>query len=156
MSGMILALFGAALATGVAELLLPSEDKNSTVRLFRFLVSLVILLLILTPFLGFLENSENIFKGELSFEEGELADYEQIFEDAVQTQSEADLREGLYDFLDKEYGISKQNATLLIGFDADGALSFVKIYLKGSALTQNPDALSKALRKKLGCTVEVW
>ena len=94
MQGTVLALFGAALAAGLAELLLPSEEEGTT-KLFRFLISLVILLLILTPFFGFLQKSEDLFTKDLTIEEKQEAEFEQIFSDTVQAQGKAEFEKGL-------------------------------------------------------------
>lgn len=155
MSGTILALFGTALAVGLSELLLPPQSSEGTVRLFRFLTSLVILIVILTPFLGFLQSGEEIFRGELDLSAPTPPDYEQAFSDAVQAQSEADFKAGLSLLLEQEYGIQKENATLLVRFDTDGTLSHVSVFLSGAALLQNPDTLAKNLSIRLGCAVEV-
>ena len=154
MAGTVLALFGAALAVGVAELLLPVED-GGTAKLFRFLVSLVILLLILTPFTGFLQKSEELLAGEITLDQTQAQDFEQIFSDTVHAQSKADLERGLYDLLVREYGIPPKNAKLILRFDAQGELDGVSVYLTGTALMQNPDTLARELSQKLGCTVEV-
>ncbi len=154
MQGTVLALFGAALAAGLAELLLPSEEEGSA-RVFRFLISLVVLLLILTPFFGFLRESEDFLSGEITFEEEAGADFEQIFSDTVNTQGKAEFEKGLYALLEHEYGIPQKNATLLILFDASGELSSVSVYLSGAGLLLDPAQLEKELSQKLGCTVEV-
>ncbi len=154
MQGTILALFGAALAAGLAELLLPSEQEGTS-KVFRLLISLIVLLLILTPFLGFLQKSENLLTGEISFEEKEEAEFEQIFSDAVNAQGKAEFEKALYALLAREYGIARENVTLLVRFDASGALAGVSVYLSGSGLLQDPVTLEKALSEKLGCTVEV-
>lgn len=154
MQGTVLALFGAALAAGLAELLLPDRE-NGTAKLFRFLVSLVVLLLILIPFGGFLQNSENFLSGELPFEEQEMAALEQTFSGAVNAQGKKEFEKGLYALLQKEYGIAEEHVTLLIRFDPQGELACVTLFLSGEALLQNPDTLQKALSEKLGCTVEV-
>lgn len=154
MQGVVLALFGAALAAGLAELLLPREE-GGTATVFRFLISLVVLLLILTPFASFLQNSEEILSGEITFEEESTADFEQIFSDTVGAQSKQDFEKGLYALLLREYGISQKDVTLLVRFDAQGELVGVSLFLSGEALTKNPDTLAKALTQKLGCTVEV-
>lgn len=154
MQGTVLALFGAALAAGLAELLLPSEE-GGTAKVFRLLISLVILLLILTPFLGFLQKSEEMLSGEPTFEEQPSADLEQIFSDTVNAQGKAEFEKGLYALLEREYGIARENATLLVRFDPSGELAGVSIYLSGAALLQDPDVLERELSKRLGCTVEV-
>lgn len=154
MQGTVLALFGAALAAGLAELLLPSEEEGTT-KLFRFLISLVILLLILTPFFGFLQKSEDLFTKDLTIEEKQEAEFEQIFSDTVQAQGKAEFEKGLYSLLAREYGIDKESVTLLVRFDASGALAGVSVYLSGMGLLQDPVALERALTEKLGCTVEV-
>ncbi len=154
MQGTVLALFGAALAAGLAELLLPSEEEGTT-KLFRFLISLVILLLILTPFFGFLQKSEDLFTKDLTIEEKQEAEFEQIFSDTVQAQGKAEFEKGLYSLLAREYGIDKESVTLLVRFDASGALAGVSVYLSGTGLLQDPVALERALTEKLGCTVEV-
>lgn len=154
MQDTVLALFGAALAAGLAELLLPSEEEGTT-KLFRFLISLVILLLILTPFFGFLQKSEDLFTKDLTIEEKQEAEFEQIFSDTVQAQGKAEFEKGLYSLLAREYGIDKESVTLLVRFDASGALAGVSVYLSGTGLLQDPVALERALTEKLGCTVEV-
>ncbi len=154
MQGVVLALFGAALAAGLAELLLPREE-GGTAKLFRFLVSLVVLLLILAPFAGFLQNSEEIFSGEIAFEEQKIEDFEQIFSNTVSAQGKEEFEKGLYALLEREYGIRQENASLLVRFDAQGELAGVSVFLSGVAILQDPDALERALSQKLGCTVEV-
>ena len=154
MDGTVLALFGAALAVGLAELLLPAEE-GGTAKLFRFLVSMVVLLLILAPLTGFLQKSESFLTGDLTLEQEQRQDFEQILLDTVHAQSKADLERGLYDLLTQEYGISQKNATVLLRFDAQGELDSIRVYLSGVALTQNPDTLARELSHPLGCTVEV-
>ena len=154
MQGTILALFGATLAAGIAELLLPAEDSG-TAKLFRFLISLIVLLLILSPFLGFLQEGEKLLEGELSFEEESDANFEQTFLSTVQIQGKAEFEKGLYAVLERDYGIPQKNVTLLSRFDAQGNLTGVCVYLSGNAILQDPHELQSALSQKLGCTVEV-
>jgi hypothetical protein len=154
MQGTVLTLFGAALAAGMAELLLPNEDSG-TVKLFRFLISLVILLLLLTPFSGFLQESETLFEEKLTFEEESTVELEEIFFETVQAQSKAEFEKRLYDLLEREYAIPQKNVTVLTRFDLQGELIGVSVYLSGSALLNDPQALQKSLTQKLGCTVEV-
>ncbi len=154
MQGTVLALFGAALAAGLAELLLPAED-GGTAKLFRFLISLVVLLLILTPFFGFLRDSEAILEGEIVPSEEQSADFEQIFSDTVNAQAKAEFEKGLYALLESEYGIKAQNVKLVLRFDAQGELAGVSVFLSGSSLLKNPDTLARELSEKLDCTVEV-
>jgi len=154
MQGAVLALFGAALAAGLAELLLPDRE-NGTAKLFRFLVSLVVLLVILIPFGGFLQNSGEILSGEIPFEEQEMTELEQTFSEAVNAQGKKEFEKGLYALLAREYGIPQKNVTPLVRFDPQGELACVTLFLSGEALLQNPDTLETALSKKLGCTVEV-
>ena len=154
MQGVVLSLFGAALAAGIAELLLPATE-GGTAKLFRFLVSLVVLLLILAPFAGFLQKNEDFFTGEIEWEERETADFEQIFSDTVSAEGKKEFEKGLYALLAREYGIEQKNVTLLIRFDAQGELVSVSVFLSGGALAQNPDTLARALSQRLGCTVEV-
>ena len=154
MQGTVLSLFGAALATGLAQLLLP-EEKSGTAKLFRFLISLIVLLLILTPFAGFLQNGAKLLKGEIAFEEAEKEAFEQIFSDTVNAQGRTEFEKELYALLEREYGLAQKNVTLLVRFDAAGELTGVSVYLSGAGLLQDPATLEDALAKKLGCTVEV-
>lgn len=151
----VFTLFCTALAVGIAELLLPEGSSKGTVLLFRFLCSLMVFLLLLSPFRTFLQKGETLLQGEMQAQDSNLAHYEQILENAVQTQSEADFKKGLLLLLQRDYGIKKENVTLLIRFDADGTLSRVCIFLSGAALLQNPDTLAKNLNQRLGCEVEV-
>ena len=154
MQGTVLALFGAALAAGLAELLLPTEQEGTS-KIFRFLVSLVVLLLILTPFLGFLQKSEDLVSGEIVFDEQQGENFEQIFSDTVQAQGQKEFEKALRAFLETEYGILPSNVTLVSRFDAQGDLDSLSVYLSGLGILQDPEVLEKDLSKKLGCTVEV-
>ena len=151
----ILALFGVCIALGMCELLLPGEENNSSRRLLRFFVSLVVLLLILTPFVRFLQKSDTLFSDEVMFEEGDPERYEQIFSQTVQAQGAKDLEAGIHALLEKEYGIAATDCTVLVYFEADGALARVSIFLSGKALTNDPERIRESLSKRLNCTVEV-
>lgn len=151
----ILALFGVCLAFAVGELLLPQSASATTRRALRFLVSLVVLLLILAPFKAFLQDNTQFFKGEIAFEEADVHALEEIFEEAVRAQSEQDIIRGLQELLAAEYGIAREDSTVLVSFDTDGTPRRICVFLSGEALTKNPKALERALCERLGITVEV-
>lgn len=151
----ILALFGICLAFAVGELLLPQSTSASTKRALRFLTGLAVLLLILTPFRSFLQNSTPFFKGEITFEETDLQAFEEIFEKAVLAQSEQDIIAGIRALLASEYDIEQENCTVLVHFDTDGTPRRICIFLSGEALTHNPETLERTLSERLGITVEV-
>ncbi len=155
MQNEILSLFGVCIALGMCELLLPGEENGGTRRLLRFLASLAVLLLILTPFVGFLRQSEQLFTEEITLEEEDIAEFERVFEQAVQEQSGRDLEEGILSLLEKEYGIEAKNCTVLASFAPDGALARVSIVLSGTALLADPEEIELDLSKRLACTVEV-
>ena len=154
MQATVLSLFGAALAAGVCELLLPREN-GGTAKLLRFVISLVVLLLILTPFLGFLQNNRDVLSGEIDVSQVDGTEFEKIFSETVNAQGRADLEEALYDLLKREHGIERKNAALTIRYDAQGELVLVSIRLSGAGLLQDPEMIENTLAKKLGCTVEV-
>ena len=151
----ILTLFGVCIALGMGELLLPDEESATSRRLLRFLASLAVILTILTPFVGFLQENKDFTENQLQFEEGDIAHFEQIFEQAVLEQSGEDLKAGLAALLEKEYGIAAQSCEILVYFEPDGALARVSIFLSGEALATDPLELSESLSKRLGCRVEV-
>lgn len=151
----LFALFCVCLAAAIGEILLPDGAKNGTKKAFHLLVTLTVFLLILTPFLRLLGNHASFLKGDIEWEQGEIADYERIFENAVNGQSEADLREGIYDLLARDYGIKREHCEIVVHFDSDGSLCRVSLFLSGTALTQNPKTLEKDLSGRLSCTVEV-
>ena len=154
MQATVLSLFGAALAAGVCELLLPREN-GGTAKPLRFVISLVVLLLILTPFLGFLQNNRDVFSGEIDVSQVDGTEFEKIFSETVNAQGRADLEDALYDLLKREHGIERKNAALTIRYDAQGELVLVSIRLSGAGLLQDPEMIENTLAKKLGCTVEV-
>lgn len=151
----ILALFGVCLALGMSELLLPGGSGDGTKRLLRFLTSLVIIILILAPFAGFLKKHGAFPGDKFEFEEKDTTDYEEIFAEAVTRQSGKDLKAGLYALLQKEYGVAPEHCSVSVFFAADGELSRVLIFLSGSALTVDPARVEEDLAARLGCTVEV-
>ena len=153
MGAQILSLFGAALAGMMAELLL-AQKNSGMVRLFRFLVTVVILLLLVSPFLSLLQKSESLFLEGGDCAE-ELLDYESIFSETVQVQCEADFKKRLAEMLEKEHHVAPENVTTVVYFNADGTLSRVCLFLSGAALLKDPKALESALSARLGCAVEV-
>ena len=157
MGNTVLGLFGVGLAAGLAELLLPGEEGKGTKKALALLTTLAVLLLLLRPFVTFLQSERAFsFEGLLGESEADVrAEYEEIFERAVAAGSERDLREGIYAWLSAEYGIEKEDAYIKISFDDRGALLRVEIYLSGSALLQDPAALGEILGNKLGCETEV-
>lgn len=155
MQGEILLLFGTALAAGIAELLLPTSEEGGTGKLFRFLISLAVLLIVLSPFLRFLRSGAGMPDVGDMMEETRLEEYEQIFSDAVQAQSKEELEAGLRRFLETEFQISPQNVQISTRFDAAGALVGVDLRLSGTALLKDPAVIEKALREKLNCKVGV-
>ena len=155
MQGEILALFGVCIALGMSELLLPGEENGGARRMMRFLATLAVLLLILTPFTEFLQSNKGLFEGEVELEQGDIADYERILSQAVQEQSGKDMESGLLSLLEKEYGISRENCTVVLYFSPDGTPDRVCVFLSGAALFADPEELENDLEKRLGCTVEV-
>ena len=153
MGAQILSLFGAALAGMMAELLL-AQKNSGMARIFRFLVTMVILLLLISPLRSLLQKNEDLYLGGSIYEEESL-NYEAIFSETVQTQCEADFKKGLAEMLEKEHHIAPENVTTLVYFDADGTLSRVCLFLSGAALLKDPKALESALSARLGCVVEV-
>ncbi len=151
----LFALFCVCLAAAMGEILLPEGAKSGTKRVFHFLITLAVLVLILTPFLRLLGDHSSFLKGEIEWEQQEITDYDDIFENAVNKQSETDLREGLYGLLAREYGIKEEHCQIVIHFDTDGSLRRVSLFLSGAALTQNPKTLEKDLSQRLCCIVEV-
>ena len=155
MQGGILALFGVCLALGMSELLLPDGNGEGTKRLLRFLTSLVILVLILAPFAGFLKNQKVLLGDKFEFADEDTTDYEQIFAEAVTRQSGEDLKAGLRTLLQTEYGVAPEHCSVSVFFTENGELARVLIFLSGPALTVDPARVEKDLAARLGCTVEV-
>ena len=153
MTQTVFLLFGICLSFGIFELLLPDTAGEGTRRLLRFLLSLTVILVISAPFFSFLQKDVPLLV--IQPEEGELQEYQRIFEDALQTQSEADLKSGLLLLLEREYGIAAKDCSLLVSFGADGSLQHISIYLKGAALTKDPLEIEAELAQRLGCAVEV-
>ena len=116
-----------------------------------------VLLLILHPFLGILQNPP-----ELAFEnlvgetkEDATARFEEVLHAAVEAGSVRDLREGVYLLLAEEFSVARENATVLVTLDGTGALSRVEVRLSGKALLRDPVPIRERLLEKLNCEVEV-
>lgn len=149
-------LFGVCVAAAIVELLLPGEGHGGTKVLLRLLVVLTVLVLILSPLFSFLKstNPEDV-TGLFEEEAGNSSYYEDIFYSTVASGSAADLSQGLSEWLMREYGISRENARVLVELDDEGALLRVSVYLSGEALLIDPQMIEDALEKKLLCDVTV-
>ncbi|MBE6605162.1 MAG: hypothetical protein E7639_05615 [Ruminococcaceae bacterium] len=156
MNQTVLSLSLVGICAALCELLLPKGQGEGTKRALRALVSLAVLLIVLRPFVGFLQADPAFDLGAmLDTEAADSATYEEIFKKTVTAQGEADFKAGVLMLLENEYGIAAQDAEVRLCFDEDGALSLVKIYLSGKALLQDPHELGEALTARLGCKTEV-
>ena len=154
MRGAILALFAVCLSAALLDLLSPGEGDRGLKRGLHLLSALAVLLLLLQPFFAFLrEAPEKI--GQMTQNEEERGEFETIFNTTLTSAAAEELRAGLYRILATDYEIAKEQARIVLSFDADGSLARVQIFLSGSALLQDPDALARDLGEKLNCQVEV-
>ena len=157
MSGELLALFGVVLAAAVAELMIPAEGRAGTRSFLHFLTALAVLVLMLHPLFSSLSAAEDLFGGELSWGEEtvEEPDYEAVFERAVAARSAVQLRAGLQDMLEREYGGAPESCEIGIVLNEAGELQRITVILSGAALLQDPAEIQSALGELLPCVVEV-
>ncbi len=153
MRGAVLSLFGVCLAGGIGEMLLPEQTSATTRRLLRFLLALSVLLILLSPLLTLLRSDTGLFEGKF-FPEQEQTDFDALFEKAVTAQSAADLEEGVYGVLEREFDIDREQCSVSVYLQADDSWR-VCVFLSGSALLRDPVALEAALGERLSCLVEV-
>ena len=131
MRGSVLSLFAVCLAVAVCELLLPDEESAGSKRMLRMLASLCIIVILLAPIKGLLETFQG---GALSpsLPQGEtqtLADYEQIFLDAVERQSAKDLASAIKALLCETYGVRAEGVEVLVYLSPAGEPDRVCVYL---------------------------
>ena len=153
----ILSLFCVVLAATLLRLLLSNGESKGLRRAVSFFLSLAVLLLILHPFLGILQNPP-----ELAFEnlvgetkEDATAHFEEVLHAAVEAGSVRDLKEGVYLLLLEEFSVAREDATIFVTLDETGALSRVEVRLSGKALLVDPVPVKERLLEKLNCEVEV-
>lgn len=156
MGAEVLALFGVAMAAALADMLVPTEN-GGTRQFLHFLTAMVVLTLLLRPFLAVLGGAEDFLQGEVEWAESEESQekYEQIFSQAVARRSATELREGLAELLQREYGIHGEDCEIRVKLTEDGALSEVSVFLSGAALLCDPEEIAEDLQVRLGCRVEV-
>ena len=154
MRGAILSLFAVCLAAALLDLLAPGDRDRGLRRGLHLLTALAVLLLLLQPFLFLVrEAPEQI--GQMTENDGERGGYEAVFDRTLTAAAAGELRAGLYRLLAADYGIEEAQARIVLSFDGEGALTRVQIFLSGTALLNDPDALARDLGEKLGCSVEV-
>ena len=141
MRAAILSLIAVALAASLAELLLPGDEGKGTKRFLKMLVSLAVLLLLLRPFLGFLDAADGFFDGEVGEIPVTETDYGNLLGDAVAKRSKQD--------------IEKEDAKVTVTLEKDGTLRRVSVILSGKALLTDPDSIEARLVDLLNCEVEV-
>lgn len=155
MSGAVLALFGVAVAAAIGELLMPCEE-GGTRRFLQFLTALVVLVLILQPFLSLLSSADGFFSGEVEQEEEDVrAAYEQTFSHAVANRSAEQLKRGLIQMLESEYGIAPEDCEVGVTLDEEGRPQQIRVLLSGKGLLQSPHEIAAGLKEKFNCDVEV-
>ncbi|MBR7111913.1 MAG: hypothetical protein IKC75_03190 [Clostridia bacterium] len=152
----VLGLFGVCLAAALAELLLPGEEGKGTRGILRLLVALAVLLLISRPVLThFHKNEAFALEALLGESEDKTAEYQAIFEQALQGGGARELHAALLKLLEKEYGIKEGDAEVKIYFEASGEPRRVEIYLSGAALLNDPDEIAAYVSERLHCETEV-
>lgn len=157
MSGALLALFGVVMAAAIGDLLIPGEEKGGTRQFLHFLTALSVLLLLLSPFCSLLQGADGFLQGEIEWGEEEVqkSDFEKKLSEAVASRSAAQLREGLSALLQQRYGISPEHCEIAVVLDEEGELRRISVFLKGTALLQDPEAIEQDLLEKFSCEVEV-
>jgi hypothetical protein len=155
MSGAVLALFGVAVAAAVVELLVPPAE-GGTRRFLQFLTALAVLVLILRPFLSRLSETDGLLLGDVDRgDEAMRSEYERIFSEAVESRSAEQLRQGLKQLLEAEYGIEPQDCEVSVTPGEDGMPERILVVLSGKAILRDPDGIEDMLRDKFGCEAEV-
>ena len=154
MNAWIISLLCVVLAASLIELLLPEGNARTTRHHVHLLTALVILLMMAQPLLALVRKGGDAFT--LTLPEGTVqTDYEAIFRDAVAHRSRAELEKGLYTLLSEQYGVAPEDAALYTEFDADGALTYIRVILSGKALMLDPAPIEQDLARRFGCAVEV-
>ena len=155
MTAFVLALLCLSLAAAIAELLLPGDEGKGTKRFLKILVSLAVLLALLRPFLHLLGSAEDFFAGDVGEMVAPQTDYSAVLQDAVARRSKKELENGIYAYLKEHFLIEREEASVQITLEGDGALRRVSVILSGKALLVDPDGVEAALGDLLGCETEV-
>ena len=154
----VLGFLGVGVAAVLADLLVPADEGRGTKRALHTLLALAVLLLLLQPFLGFLRGDHGELPEWVLEEESEAeltAEYEAILQQAVSRGSETELKTGLRQLLQAEYGIAPEDVAISVQLRGDGTLARIELILSGKALLTDPHQLAAAIADKLQCEVEV-
>lgn len=149
----LLSLCGFLLTATALSLLLP-QLPHGTGRAVRLFTALAVLLLILTPFAGFLRTDPQIAWGAV-IEEPDEAAYEAVFLETVDARGALTLADGLAALVCAEFDLPDDAVCVRVTAGADGAPESVSVRLSGKGLLCDPDKIADFLRQKLDCTVEV-
>lgn len=156
MGGTVFALCGVTLALALCELLLPGEAASGTKHALRTLGTLAILLVLLTPSLGFLKDAADSLPELLpDTPDVQAEDFEQIFLGAIEAQSASDLSEGIASLLAKEFGKNQADFAVRVSFFEDGTLQRISVQLQGAALLLDPKEVTGFLGDHFDCLLEV-
>ena len=151
MKNTLIALIFAVLAASLAEMLAP---EGGTKRYFRFLVSLLVLLLLGEPLWQSFSKSSFSFDDLLPHEEAAV-DFEAMFEQTADAAGREELRRGIARLLEEQFGIGEGECEIKLSFDGDGMPSLVSVRLYGGALLKNPREVQDYLAELLDCETEV-
>ncbi len=152
MKNSLFSLIAVVLAATLSELLL--EGEGGTRRYVRLLTSLLVLLMLAAPLRQVLQHTSLDLTVLLPREEN-AADFEEIFRQTVGKQGEAELREGIYALLKREFGIERGDCEVRFSFSEEGALSLLSLRLRGAALLQDPREIGAYFSGLLDCETEV-
>ena len=156
MSDRIIALVAVSLSAAILELLLPGEEERGTRLFLRFMTALVTLVLIASPILPWITESETILNGALDWEaDDKQAELEAELQQAVSAQSAAQLESWCTALLSERHGLASEQVTVRAKLNASGELEAISVRLSGAGLLRDPNEIVATLLNYFDCEVEV-
>ncbi len=156
----LILLIATALVCGIVQMIAPESSDAGLHKHIGLVCGLCVLCVSIAPFSSFIEkisSKDGGYFGEL-VGEGNLPDYEQMYEDNLIFQSEANMSAGLKTLLVRDLGLdgdSFEVTVTLVAGEREYLADKVVVYLYGKAVLYDPHAITDYVNGLLGCECDI-
>ncbi len=153
-----ISVLGASLAATLVGILTPDGERGGISKLLKFLTSLFLICVIVTPLTEVVRSLQDIADGTLDLpgiEEEVKPDYEQQRDEALASASKTYFVQALTQMLEQEFSIASGEIRCIVTWtqteNGDDRPKRITLVLSGGAIWKDPKRMEAFVTELLGC-----
>lgn len=153
----VIAIVVVGVVGSIIRLLSPTGEGGGLKSHVRLAVGVATIPICIFPLISFMNEVQSFDLGDVigELEDGQIEEYESIFEEGYLSAEEENLREGIARILADKYGIERADCyiSLKISADKDGKRRLDRIFINlyGSAIWKDTGSIEKYLSSLFSC-----